>query len=179
MRANSSLFSSDIEFFVEQNELFCITAGVTYKWLDTPDDVKDRVYKIFINDVKAYAAMSRWGKEGDEALKQYVICRFGSFSESADIEKNAVENEYYDCGKKGECPYEGKICKTIKAPYGVISPGELKVLILLCEDMSDKQIASAMNLSRATISDRVRSLCSKIGEATRTGVAVWAVKHGI
>ena len=56
---------------------------------------------------------------------------------------------------------------------------ELEVLRLLCEGMTDSEIAEKLFLSATTVRYHVGNLMSKTGFSTRTELAVHAVRSGI
>ncbi len=60
-----------------------------------------------------------------------------------------------------------------------LTPREADVLRLLATGMTDRQIAAALSVSRKTASNHVSSILRKIGAATRTGAASYAVRAGL
>lgn len=59
------------------------------------------------------------------------------------------------------------------------TPREMSVLRLITEGKTNQQIAAAMGISEKTIEKHVSSIFQKIGVASRTEVAVYAVREGI
>ena len=62
--------------------------------------------------------------------------------------------------------------------YG-LSPRELEILGLLCERLSDAEIAARLFISRRTVSSHVAHLYDKIGVSTRRDAAALAVREGL
>jgi PAS domain S-box-containing protein len=60
-----------------------------------------------------------------------------------------------------------------------LSDRECDVLGLICEGMSDKEMAEILHLSPHTVRNHVSSLYSKIGVGTRGATLVWARERGI
>jgi DNA-binding NarL/FixJ family response regulator len=58
-----------------------------------------------------------------------------------------------------------------------LTPQEQKILDLIAEGMTNRQIASAMYLSEKTVKNYVSNLLAKLGMSRRTEAAVYAVKH--
>lgn len=58
-----------------------------------------------------------------------------------------------------------------------LSPQEQRILELIAEGMTNRQIAGIMYLSEKTVKNYVSNLLSKLGMSRRTEAAVYAVKH--
>lgn len=56
---------------------------------------------------------------------------------------------------------------------------ELEVIKLICSGMSNKEIASHLNLSVRTIEGHRESIYEKINTKNTAGIVVYAIKHGI
>lgn len=56
---------------------------------------------------------------------------------------------------------------------------ELEVLPLLCEGLTDRQVAARLFISTRTASNHVSSILAKLGVATRTAAASEAQRHGL
>jgi DNA-binding NarL/FixJ family response regulator len=56
---------------------------------------------------------------------------------------------------------------------------ERRILDLIAEGMTNRQIAESMYLSEKTVKNYVSNVLSKLGMSRRTEAAVYAVKHGI
>jgi non-specific serine/threonine protein kinase len=62
------------------------------------------------------------------------------------------------------------------APYG-LTPREIEVLRLLTEGLTDREIADRLSISERTAGNHVQHAMQKIGVASRTAAAVFAVRH--
>jgi len=60
-----------------------------------------------------------------------------------------------------------------------LTPQEQRILDLIAEGMTNRQIAGAMYLSEKTVKNYVSNLLAKLGMSRRTEAAVYAVKHAI
>jgi two-component system response regulator DevR len=58
-----------------------------------------------------------------------------------------------------------------------LTPQESRILDLIAEGMTNRQIAGAMYLSEKTVKNYVSSLLAKLGMSRRTQAAVYAVRH--
>ena len=60
-----------------------------------------------------------------------------------------------------------------------LTPREREVLALLAEGASNQGIADALTVSERTARTHVSAILSKLGLASRTQAALWAVREGI
>ena len=60
-----------------------------------------------------------------------------------------------------------------------ITPRDQQVLHLLVQGCSNKEIASALTISEATVKTHINSLLSKLGVTDRTQAATTALQRGI
>lgn len=60
-----------------------------------------------------------------------------------------------------------------------LSDRESEVLALVARGLSNREIAEIMYLSVNTVKTHIRTAYRKIGVATRTQAAIWAVGHGV
>lgn len=65
-----------------------------------------------------------------------------------------------------------------KAPFESLSPREQEVLTLVCQGLSNKQIAQRLYLSVRTVENHLASVYNKLGVHTRTEAAVLALQQG-
>jgi DNA-binding NarL/FixJ family response regulator len=56
---------------------------------------------------------------------------------------------------------------------------EREVLRLLVEGLSDKEIAAALGIARATVSDHVSAIRAKLGVPSRAAASALAVRNGL
>jgi DNA-binding NarL/FixJ family response regulator len=63
--------------------------------------------------------------------------------------------------------------------FATLSDQELKVLSLVAEGKTNKEIASAIFLSEKTVRNYVSAILSKLDLSTRSEAAAYAVKHRI
>jgi DNA-binding NarL/FixJ family response regulator len=60
-----------------------------------------------------------------------------------------------------------------------LSPSELRVLRLVADGLSNKQIAAKLAVSEEAVKGQVKSILSKLGASDRTHAATIGVRHGI
>ncbi len=59
-----------------------------------------------------------------------------------------------------------------------LTPREMDVLQLLAEGLSNKEIAAVLHLSPRTVNFHLDNIYSKLGVSSRTGAAIYALRHG-
>jgi DNA-binding CsgD family transcriptional regulator len=183
-RIPGGLIENNTEFFtaVINNELqpACNHAGVTYSFNDTPSAIKAIVY----HDMKSRPEIEKGvesmvGSDEVEKLKKYIMCRYGALNTEADIdsEGNISEPEYVPCSLRGNCPYEGLVCCTIKIGSVVLSKCETSVFRLVM--LPDKLIADKLFLSVETVKKHFQNIRLKTGLNNKIEMAIWATQKGI
>ena len=81
-------------------------------------------------------------------------------------------------GKKSLSP-EIAVTVAEHATEDALTPAEVRVLRLLAEGNSNKEIAAQLSVSEETIKGQVRNILSKLGANDRTHAAMIGVKRGI
>jgi DNA-binding NarL/FixJ family response regulator len=66
-----------------------------------------------------------------------------------------------------------------RQPGGDLTPREREVLGLVAEGASNRQIAETLVVSERTARTHVSAILSKLGLASRTQAALWAIREGI
>lgn len=180
MKLNKAITSAGVEYFVNDDELFAIINGQKFHFNNLPSLEKEARQAELDGDIHAKAALKNWGLAGDDALEQFLKCTRGAFNQTADyINHQPTDQEYWDCGQHGRCPYEGKICKTMLVGEERLSFHEIALIRLLIAGLSDKQIADQMHISYQTVTTHMSNIRRKLNCATRTDIAVWALQKGI
>ncbi|MNK53056.1 Oxygen regulatory protein NreC [compost metagenome] len=162
----AGLVDGAIEFFIHQHEIKCLYNGKTYTFENFPAEVLDKVEADFAKNVEAIKALVDWDiTDYNEQLRQYIACRFGGFDYTPDITAdNEVQTaEYVDCGRRGKCKYEGKLCSSIKVANGILTQRELEVLKLVAIGLLDKEIIEKLFISQDTLRSHKENISVKAG----------------
>lgn len=72
---------------------------------------------------------------------------------------------------------QGKVKKT--TTHEGISPRELDVLILVCQQFTSKEIAEKLFISEKTVNGHRNNLLQKTGARNVTGLVIYAAKHNL
>jgi|SRR5690606_18133926 len=176
------LEDAGVEFYVHSNDIKCLHNGKIYKWGEFPQAIIERIERDMLEHPEAIRALIDWDLiQAEEQMRQYIICRFGGFDNEADISADGkIEyTEYFDCGRRGNCRQEGKLCSTIKAPHGILTKQELAVLKLVAINKMNKEIADILCISEETVSTHNQNIQAKLGVDNKLGMASWAIAKNI
>ncbi len=67
---------------------------------------------------------------------------------------------------------------TVQARWESLTEREQEVLTLICQGQSNQQIAQSLRIRAKTVGNHVSSILDKLGVASRTEAALWAVREG-
>lgn len=176
----SALVSNCVEFFFHKNEVYCLHNGVRYNYEKIPAWIIEIIEKDMVSNPEAIKALATWENLTIENyIRQYITCRFGGNDDLVDIEEDGTINytEFFECGLRGQCNYEGKLCTSIRVANGHISKTEISVLKLI--NLPDKLIADKLNISQETVVTHQQNIRNKTGCRSKVELAIFAQKKGI
>jgi len=179
-RLIAGLVDKAVEFFVHKYEVYCLHDGRRYSFDEIPAWIIEIVEKDMLDHPDALKALAQWENLGPEQyVRQYIICRFGGIDDEPDIDEKGIvhEAEYFDCGLRGICKYEGKLCTSFKVSNGYLTKIELSVLKLI--SMPDKLIAEKLGISIETVITHQQNIRTKTGSKSKVELAIFAQKKGI
>lgn len=67
----------------------------------------------------------------------------------------------------------------VQEPWERLTGRERKVLALVAEGKTDEEIAQELQITKKTVGHHVSSILGKLGVASRTEAALWAVRKGL
>lgn len=181
-RIPAGLEDDGVEFYFHKGEIKCLHNGKRYSWHEFPKEIIDRIDQDMTEHPEAIKALLDWDlNTREEMIRQYIICRFGGFDNEPDIDAqgNIDHTEFFDCGRRGRCTHEGKLCTSIKAPHGNITKQELKVLRLVARGLQNKEIADQLCISEDTVSTHNQNIQAKLGVSSKTEMVAFAIKKNI
>ncbi|MFZ4464366.1 MAG: response regulator transcription factor [Bacteroidales bacterium] len=168
------------EFYASNDNLYyIIVTAIPFESFET--DQLNKIKYLLDKDVFAQASLDLLGIKNEmDRLKKFGMCNFGGFDQDQDIDSDSqIHVEYYNCGQRGKCPVEGKLCKTIMALNGYMNPREIDILKLIVQDLADKQIADRLGISDNTVHKHRSNIQHKIGCSSKVGICRWAIQKGI
>jgi DNA-binding CsgD family transcriptional regulator len=174
------LMDNSVEFFIHKHEIWCLYKGNKYAFEDFPSEILEIVDADMAANPKAMKALHDWDiTDPDERVRQYIACRFGGFDNTPDICNTGIMQpaEYVDCGRRGICPYEGKLCSSIVLEFGTLTKKEIEVLRQIGLGLLDKEICEVLSISQDTLRNHKDSLSTKSGTQRKAGLSILAYKY--
>ncbi|GAA0883250.1 LuxR family transcriptional regulator [Sphingobacterium siyangense subsp. cladoniae] len=178
----AGLEDNGVEFYVHNNDIKCLHKGKTFDWENIPNWILEVVAIDMLQNQEALNALVAWDlTQRDEMLKQYIICRFGGFDLEPDIDSkgNIDHTEFFDCGRRGNCVHEGKLCATIKVANGFLTKQEVKVLRCVAQGKFNKEIADILSISEDTVSTHNQNIQRKLGVDNKLEMVSFAILKNI
>ncbi|QBQ41185.1 response regulator transcription factor [Sphingobacterium psychroaquaticum] len=176
----AGLIDDGAEFFKNEGKLYCVHARQTHEWPNFPDKVVSLIEADMLKHPEALRALSEWENLlPEDHMYRYIVCRFGGIDDEPDInlEGKIAHKEYFECGLRGKCRFEGKLCCSIKAEYGMLTKMELEVL--KCSSLGYKEIGERLFISVETVSTHMQNLRLKTGLKNSTQLAIYAMQKGV
>lgn len=169
------------EIFTTGDENYAIINGFTEAFAKWPEWLKQELLQELKSDLRALKALIELGINDElQMIWQFARCRRGSYDSLPDIVNGElVHTEYLNCGIRGNCSAEGKLCINMKMPGGMITATEMRVWHYLTKGLLDKEIADRLNMSPKTVPQHVRSLCHKCQVRNRTELTALGVRLNI
>jgi len=172
----AGITDKNVEFFAAGDDVFAFNDGHMY----SPDQWEERLLEAIERDMElnpqAVESLVDLGIEGRMAMIiQYIKCRYSVLDNEPDVISGKLQSpEYTDCKLRGICPYEGRLCVLLKAPFGTITHREIEVLKLIPEGLADKEIADRLGISALTVPVHMKHLRNKTGAKNKTELVKFA-----
>lgn len=179
MKIPAGIVDRDFEFFQHKGELMVLHNGTMKSFDRLPAKLKFHLQGMLDDNPDANLALDCMGiQEPFERLRQFILCRFGSFDLVADVtEGGHMHPEFTKCDKRGRCFYEGILCLPIAKTK--LSSRELQVIHLLTEDLPYKLIADRMGITTNTVRTHMQNIQAKIGVHSHRAILQWAYEHDL
>lgn len=164
----------------EDRNLICIHDKQIYFWPNFPKNIIDIIEEDMMKYPTALACLAKWQNLlPEDYIRQYISCRFGGLDDQPDItpDGKVLHAEYVSCRLRGTCEFEGRLCLSLKADNGIITPAEIEVLKR--SDLPIKIIAGRLFVTEETVKSHLKSIKEKTGMQDKLQVAVYAHKKGL
>ncbi len=169
---------SNIEFFGNPQsfgKVYWISEGKTRFFKELPLNIFDDLRDELASDTKALKGLRLMGiTSEDDQLEQYNYCNRGRLSATPDITiTGKMSKEYIECGKRGQCPGENKVCSPLCINESRITFREFECLKLIGHGLSYKKIMAEMGFRRETaVNSLVARLRDKLQCTTLVEIAL-------
>jgi DNA-binding NarL/FixJ family response regulator len=181
MKIPNWILSENPEFFEKDGEVYAYFCGTLYQYNEFPEVLLEAVESVLLKDEKAKKCLFEMGLDKDSMLKKFICCTLGNFDGESDLcmETLEVKHEYVECKMRGNCKWEGKLCKNIKVECGYITHQEMKVIKLATEGLLDKEIADKLCIATNTVQNHLQNIRQKTGLRSRVEIARWATEKNL
>jgi len=179
----AGMLDNGVEFFAEKNniEVRCINNGIVYNSFNAfPEWIKEKLAADLSKNKIAQRSLSKMKHvQKEDYLKHYTFCKYGGLDPNPDIDVNGNmgESEYFECGFRGNCKAEGKLCCSLKVVNGNLTKAEINILKLAM--FPNKMIAEKLHISLPTLLTHWQNMKRKTGLRNRAEYVYYATKKGI
>lgn len=175
----AGIIDNNVEFFAHNNALYSLQNGQRRQFPNMPEEHLQFLETQFCKDVIGRATVQHLLV--DDQLRIYSICRFGGCNDIPDNTDGECtdDKEYFNCGFRGSCKYEGIRCKEVAAVGGVISPRQLEIMKLVSIGLYNKEIADRLSISENTVANHLANIFDKIGDRSRVTISNFIKERGI
>ena len=169
-----------IDIVMLHKQHYLLQGGLKVHYSAWPKSFKDLLLQQIAMDPDAKAALADLKlTDPDDQIKQYVYCNYGGYDGYADYKNGEFTREYWECGNRGKCRYEGKLCKAVQCKHGSLTPREVEVLKGIASGLLDKEVADKLNISKNTVHNHRASIGEKTGRYRRSELTAFAIHKNI
>lgn len=181
----SGLTDNTGEFYVDldKNEVYLSSGGKQIPFNEFPKEVLDIIHEDMNNRPVAMNALIEFFELVDlvSQTRQFIACRHGSFDSNPDIDVHGIlrASEHVNCGRRGKCLAEGKLCTSIELEHGNLSANEIITLTEIGNGLIDKEIEEKTGFSIHTIRNHKDSISRKSGFTRKPSLGILAYRLGL
>jgi DNA-binding CsgD family transcriptional regulator len=175
------LENEDLELYAHGLELKALYNGEKIDFWKLPNGILDIFRKELFSKKNVVEAMVTMDiTDEDEMLYQYCFCNYGGWNRNPDLKVSGELNtEYWDCGNRGKCKVEGKLCIKLNKEEKNPTRQELEIIKLIALGLADKEIADKLNIHYTTVTTHRAHIEKKLGAASKVDVATFALKNNL
>ena len=179
---------TNIEFFTFEDEVWLRTRdGETRRLLERDTDLLrslsdciatfyPQAFSALNDEYKACAANRSYQRF--RIVCRFIKCNFCALDSVPDFDSNLHATfEHVNCPLRGECRYDGVICRPEFATQ--LSAAELRVLKLVYAGMSEEGIGEQLKLSPHTVHTHIRNAYTRLGIHSKGEFIKYASLHHI
>lgn len=166
------------EFFIDNEEVYCIHNGNIYSFPEIPLGLLLIVEKELKRNIKAIRILESFGiKDRNEQLRFFIAARNGTLCMiSPDIDENGVmqDPEYLITDNEPLSYLNKALCEGFTLKHGKLTAREMEVLKLIGAGLLDKEICAELGISKETLRHHKDSLYRKAGRERKASLAILA-----
>lgn len=172
------LVDANLEIYADGTKLMAVYNGSNMIFEKLPTEILREFSMLLNSDTIALECLKKSFSSQDEMLYQYVWCNFGGWNRSPDYDGN-LHIEYWDCGCRGRCEYECKICKAVNPETKNLTEREFEISRLMASGFINKEIACILNISVNTVTTHRQRIEHKLKASRSVDVASFIFKNNL
>lgn len=176
----AGLEDKGVEIYLYHGELRVIYASRIIPFAELPMEIRDVFVSHMMQNKAALICLKNDFAltDAEQMLEQYVKCNFGNFDGQPDMNEDGVTiAECWDCGLRGKCPGEGRVCSRLAGKYGILTRRETEIFFEIIEGKLDKEIANHFGVSQATIETQLKNIREKLDCNNKVEIMNFAMKR--
>lgn len=176
---------SNVEFFAKPGvfgKVYFMQYGQTKSFSELPERYIPSLYEECFLDKVAVKAMELMGVKREYMVEQYNYCNRGRLDPVPDIVSgtNRKTREFVDCGRRGKCVGEGKVCKPFVIDGSKITHRERECMVLNANNKKRKEIMKEMGFKTINaVNSLMQRIRLKTGCKDRADMALKAKEWGL
>lgn len=169
------------EVFYKGGKLIFIVEGEVYTYYNVPENIlvflknelnSDTIANKCLDELQLFDYSLR--------LEKFIICRYGGQDLTSDLVNGQLSADYFQCGKRGSCKHEFKLCLPILGPNNhKITKCEIEIIKLIAEDLTDKEIAAKLFIAETTARNHRANITEKLCVNSKNGIVRFAIEKNI
>lgn len=178
----AGLVDGNLEIFANNDEVKAIYNGSCISFFDLPEDIIDFFRTEMLQSTEIFIALNKGGiKLMHDMLKQYVWCNYGGFDNTPDFdaELESTVKEFWDCGKRDNCPFEFTLCDKVRCGDNYLTRKEILVVKLIASGFPDKQICDEANITYLTVISHKKNIYKKLDVHSQAEITAFAYKNNL
>jgi len=176
----AGLTGEDAELYSSNDTLMALSGGISLPVVKS-SRLRNKVFRHMVNRPTAHKSVIEWvGSNEDDQINRYGQCLWGAFNMSPDVASNGELSapEFIQCSLRGNCKYEGIVCKCMEVAEGVsLSKAEERLIPHIL--WADRIIGQMLNASPFTVTTHIKNIKNKLNIQTKAQLVDWAKDNGI
>lgn len=174
------IVDNNVEIFANGTTLMAMYNGNVVYFRSLPIPILKKFMIHMFANAEAMQCLNNIGYTSiNSMLERYCWCRFGGFDGNPDMitDNGEITSEYWDCGKRNNCPYEFKLCNKVWFGSIYLTRKEVEVVKLIASGYVDKVIADKACISLNTLLTHKKNIYTKLSLHTQTEITAFAFRH--
>lgn len=178
----AGLVDGGVEFYYHDGKVEALCEGKRTAFENLPSWVIRIVEDDMAKNPAAIKALLQWDLHTPvQMMRQYIMCRFGGFDSEPDITPDGkIEyTEYFDCGMRGKCSAEGKLCPVIQVGDEYLTKQETRIVAMTGAGKANSEIAHELHITEDTVKTHMQNIQRKCGWSSKLDIAAFAVRKNL